>query len=240
MVHPTYSPPYTPFSRTADLLTRAFFIAPSNTADETEFVNRHLGSTFRFTRRDSLIGEVLTTGEPIVSNDPMSHAGSLSSRGQMPRGHPHLSSFVGIPVRFGDRMVGVLGLGNRQGGYTQELVDQLLSGPVLATFGSLIEGRRNHRVRAVLTAELEAANVSLERRLWEKTQTAVRLRKEMEDRARAERERNTARATADVFIAKISHELRWVLPRGCIVLVVGWSLLSDCVRACVCACAGRR
>ena len=74
-----------------------------------------------FRRLDNLLGEVIRTGETVIANsaptDPRFEG--------VPDGHPPLSSFLGIPLRFGDELVGMAGLANRDSDYIEELVSQL-------------------------------------------------------------------------------------------------------------------
>ncbi len=57
----------------------------------------------------------IRAGEIIICNDPPNHA---QSRG-VPEGHPELTSFLGVPLRMGGRIFGLIGLGNKPGGYTE-------------------------------------------------------------------------------------------------------------------------
>ncbi|MBS9962797.1 EAL domain-containing protein [Vibrio alginolyticus] len=52
-------------------------------ADGLEFHNHH-----------NLLGEVLTTGQAVISNNPQDD----SRAGGTPHGHPKLSSFLGLPI----------------------------------------------------------------------------------------------------------------------------------------------
>jgi len=80
----------------------------------------------------SFISEVLHTRQTVICNNPerVMHQGSL------PKGHPALTSFLGLPLVKGDKLIGMVGLANRKGGYHEQLVDTL--DPVLATCTSLI------------------------------------------------------------------------------------------------------
>ncbi|WP_371324363.1 EAL domain-containing protein [Dechloromonas sp. ZY10] len=100
------------------------------------FYAAHREGGMEFRRHDSLFGAVLTTGEAVIANDP---AGDHRRCG-LPPGHPPLHAFLGLPIRYGDQLVGMLGLANRPGGYDQELIGYLA--PLLATYGHLIEAYR--------------------------------------------------------------------------------------------------
>lgn len=121
-----------------DAETRALF-----SAAET------LGMEFR--SLDTLFGAVLAQEEVIISNDPSSDPRA----GGLPEGHPPLNAFLGIPV-FGDRqLLGVIGLGNRPGGYDMDLVGYI--SPIIATFASYLVGWQNERDRRAIEEELSHA-----------------------------------------------------------------------------------
>jgi signal transduction histidine kinase len=117
----------------------------------------------------SLFGKVLTTAEPVISNnleqDPCASG--------VPEGHPALNCFLGIPFfkNGGLEMNGVVGIGNKPGGFTKEDIDFLE--PFTATCSNLLEAywhiqekkdliktsKENVRVR---TQELQLVNKNLE------------------------------------------------------------------------------
>lgn len=60
-----------------------------------------------------IYGRVLRDGTALFTNDPSSHPDSIGT----PSGHPPLQSFLGVPLIRGDETAGMVGLGNREGGY---------------------------------------------------------------------------------------------------------------------------
>ncbi len=90
-----------------------------------------------FDNMNSLFGVTLRTGRPYVSNDP-EHDPEAAG---LPAGHVRLTSYMGLPVSLGGELVGMLGLGNRPGGYSYGMEESLE--PVLLTAAQLI-----HAVRA--------------------------------------------------------------------------------------------
>ena len=100
---------------------------------------------FEFSNLQSLFGVVLRTGEPVVSNDPARD----SRRGGLPAGHPQLESFLGLPILSGKDLVGMVGIANRRGGYSESMVAELH--PLLSTYSTIIVAERAKRQR-------EAAN----------------------------------------------------------------------------------
>ena len=91
-----------------------------------------------FSRLDSLYGAVLKTGQLIISNQPKSDSRSCG----VPHGHPPLNSFMGIPFYNEKKLLGVVGIANRENGYHLSLADSL--SPFLDTCGILIQAYRNN------------------------------------------------------------------------------------------------
>jgi len=139
-----------------------------------EFADRGL----EFRNLDSLFGVTVATGELVVSDDPATDP----RRCGLPPGHPPLDGYMGIPLRDGDALIGMVGLANRPGGYGHWLEDDL--NPVLA-----------------LIATMVARDIA-ERRAGEATAVARELGSEVARLARAEQEREvTDHATRAILEA---------------------------------------
>jgi PAS domain S-box-containing protein len=67
-------------------------------------------------KSQGIYGRVLADGKSLVANEPASHPDRIGT----PEGHPQLKAFLGVPLKQGDKTVGMIGLGNREGGYQQE------------------------------------------------------------------------------------------------------------------------
>lgn len=91
-----------------------------------------------FGNLNTLFGAALTSGAPVIANNPYHDP----RRGGLPAGHPALNAFLGIPVQHGGELVAMLGIANRPGGYDQTMVDFLA--PLAATIGQLVEAKRDH------------------------------------------------------------------------------------------------
>ena len=94
-----------------------------------------------FHNLDNLFGRVITSARPIITNKPSRHP---ASRGTPP-GHPELESFMGIPVLYRDRVVGMIGLANRPGGYNEEIFKYIQ--PFVMAFGQVIVAGQDQRAR---------------------------------------------------------------------------------------------
>ena len=60
-------------------------------------------------------GTVLKSEKSLIVNDPSAHPDSVGT----PEGHPPLTSFLGIPLKHGDRLFGMIALANRKPGYDE-------------------------------------------------------------------------------------------------------------------------
>ncbi len=124
-----------------DRETRAFFQA-------------NAWSGIRFTRMHGLHTAPFTTGVPVIANDPPNDP----RRCGPPEGHPVLKTFLGLPLKRGEEVVGVIGLANRAGGYDRAIIDFLK--PVLLAAAQVIESHRNQREKR----QVEEALSTSERR----------------------------------------------------------------------------
>ena len=61
-----------------------------------------------------LYGIVINSEKSLFINDPPSHPDSIG----VLHGHPPLTSFLGVPLILDRRIVGMLGVANREGGYS--------------------------------------------------------------------------------------------------------------------------
>ncbi|MBX3154138.1 GAF domain-containing protein [Candidatus Obscuribacterales bacterium] len=77
-----------------------------------------------FPQLDNLFGWAITNGKPMIANSPSSDS---RRSGRQPAGHPPTHSFMALPVFKGEQVVGVMGLANKQGGYSEADVKALES-----------------------------------------------------------------------------------------------------------------
>jgi PAS domain S-box-containing protein len=92
-----------------------------------------------FENLNNLAGLAAITGKVIISNDL---SRDPNSKG-LPPGHPPIQSFMGIPMFLGGELVGVAGVANRPGGYTQAMADFL--GPFIYTCTSIIHAIQHRK-----------------------------------------------------------------------------------------------
>ena len=97
----------------------------------------------RFTNLNSLFGAALASGKPIISNNPASDMRAMGT----PKGHPPLTAFLGIPIFHNSRHVAMLGLANKENGYTEANIENLkpITG-LISQFMIAIAHRRQHAI----------------------------------------------------------------------------------------------
>ena len=127
-----------------------------------------------FHAMDNLFGSVLLSGEPLIANTPKHDARS----GGFPKGHRNMDAFLGILLIGSGKVLGMVAIANRPGGYHKDMIDWLE--PVRSILSSIIISMRNERHRLMIEKQLLEA-------------------KEIAERA------NDAKS---FFLATISHEIR--------------------------------
>jgi len=91
-----------------------------------------------FSKTDSLYGSVLKTGQLVISNSPSTDP----RRYGLPKGHPPLNAFMGIPFYGGGKLLGIVGLANKKNEYHKSLAESLQ--PFLISCGNLIQAYQNN------------------------------------------------------------------------------------------------
>ena len=67
-------------------------------------------------RIHGIYGRVLIDGKSLITNDLSNHPDRVG----LPKGHPPLTSFLGSPLIYEDKVVGMIAVGNRTEGYTKD------------------------------------------------------------------------------------------------------------------------
>ncbi|WP_373533356.1 PAS domain S-box protein [Vampirovibrio sp.] len=114
-----------------------------------------IDSGMEFHNLKTLFGQVMVTGKPVFSNNPAQDP----RRGGLPKGHPPLRAFLGLPLYKGSEMVGMIGIANRSSGYDEALAEELQ--PYLVACANIIVGVRDEALRERLTQELKASEQNL-------------------------------------------------------------------------------
>ncbi|HYI01934.1 PAS domain S-box protein, partial [Hyalangium sp.] len=121
-------------------------------------LNAARGMEFRNLK--TLFGAVITSGEPVLTNEPVGHPSSAG----VPPGHPSLRSFLGVPFKVHGELVGMVGMANRPGGYDSGLIGFLQ--PLLTTCGIISyawrsEVRRREAEQALLAQQEQMKKLAL-------------------------------------------------------------------------------
>ena len=103
-----------------------------------------------------IYGRVLRDGKALFTNDPSSHPDRIGT----PEGHPPLTAFLGVPLTSGGKNIGMIGLGNRDGGYRSE--DQEAVGALAAAIVQAFERKRTEEDIGRLNKSLSQRAVDLE------------------------------------------------------------------------------
>ncbi|MBI2732322.1 MAG: diguanylate cyclase [Aquabacterium sp.] len=104
--------------------------------------------SLQFHRLDNLFGHVVTHNQIVLTNEPGTHHASQGT----PEGHPTLRNFLGMPIRFDNKVLGMIALGNRPDGFDEQMV-QLLE-PLVVTLGTLFHARDQENARVTAEQEL--------------------------------------------------------------------------------------
>lgn len=118
---------------------------------------------------------------------------------RFPKGHPPISSFIGIPLIDAGQVIGVISLANKEGGYTlvdQENLESLV--PIV------VEAIKRKRAQELLTL----LNSQLHERLAEKAISEKKLVSLNNELIRARDEAEKASRAKSMFLATMSHEIR--------------------------------
>lgn len=141
---------------------------------------------------ETLFGAALYTAHPVISNRVAEDVVDLDT----PPGNPRIEGFLGLPVKYGDELVGVVGLANRRQGYDLGLVQELKS--IVTTYGVTIVAQRRDDARARTEAEL----------LMHRDNLAGLVDEQVAHLTRAIHEAEVANRAKGEFLANMSHELR--------------------------------
>jgi PAS domain S-box-containing protein len=162
------------------------------------FYEKHEAKGLEFRNLNTLFGAALVSEETVISNSPETDP----RRGGLPPGHPPMNSFLGVPIKQGGEMIGMIGASNRPGGYDMALVEEIE--PLLSTYATIIRGIQFAKQKEFDQHRIEALNSDLEIRAGE-------LAAALEDKMREKRERLKAleehAATLERRVAERTAEL---------------------------------
>lgn len=125
--------------------------------DTRRWFDQGVPTGLEFRNLKTLFGAALVTEDVVIAND----AAQDPRRGGLPPGHPPLTHFMAVPIKAKGRMVGMVGLANKAGGYTRADVDMLM--PLESTVAQLVIARRQEMARLEAQQHLRDASDQLQR-----------------------------------------------------------------------------
>ncbi len=128
-------------------------------------------------------GKVIKDGESLFVNNPSTHPDSVG----IPEGHPQLTAFLGVPLKYAGKTIGMIALANKESGYDssdREAVKALSVAFVEALMRKQNDEELNQyreRLEELVderTAQLTTANEQLQRGIAEREQAEEALAEE--------------------------------------------------------------
>jgi len=114
---------------------------------------------FEFRNLKTLFGVTISTGEVCISNDPKNDSRS----GGLPGGHPPLDSYIGIPIKVNNELIGMVGLANKKEGYDETMLDELKY--FISTYSIMVQAVRTQQDKAKTQNKLQEVNVALSKEI---------------------------------------------------------------------------
>ena len=103
-----------------------------------------------FTNLNTLFGHTIKSGDVVISNNPSKDP----LRGGLPKGHPALNHYLGIPVKDKSHaMIGMIGIANKKGGYSDADVEYL--SPIISLTAAYISAMRAYEAKDFFSDTLE-------------------------------------------------------------------------------------
>ena len=109
-----------------------------------------------------IFGQAIKEERSVITNDPAAHPDRVGT----PAGHPPLTAFLGVPLKQAGKTIGMIGLGNKPGGY--DLADQSAAEALApAIVESFLRNRAEARIKELNedlllhVRQLETANKEL-------------------------------------------------------------------------------
>ncbi|MDR7132631.1 signal transduction histidine kinase [Algoriphagus sp. 4150] len=102
--------------------------------------HKHIKDNFLFRHLDNLFGACIVESKIILENNPPSNP---HTKGKSIAGHPSIDNFLGVPIFKGDEVIGLIGLGNKEGGFTEQDLSDLK--PFVSTYSVIIEAFRSEQ-----------------------------------------------------------------------------------------------
>ncbi|MBM4147353.1 MAG: GAF domain-containing protein, partial [Nitrospira sp.] len=96
-----------------------------------------------------IYSNIISKGISMIVNDPASHLDRVG----LPKGHPPLTAFLGVPLKQGEKVIGLIGLANKKSGYDTD--DQQAIEMLSVAFVEALTRIRSENIIKTLNKELE-------------------------------------------------------------------------------------
>jgi PAS domain S-box-containing protein len=139
------------FTRDGAPVLKTYAITDISWNEETAALYKKYESQgMEFTNLNTLFGYTMRTGEVVISNDPANDP----HRGGLPKGHPALNHYLGIPVKDKSNvMIGMIGIANKPGGYTEE--DLKFLEPMISLTAAFISAVKANEAKQFFSGTLD-------------------------------------------------------------------------------------
>lgn len=180
--------------------------------EETRNLYAAFAPNMKFSNLENLFGYVITSGKHIISNNPATDPRS----GGLPKGHPPLNTFLGVPFYDGSTLVGMAGIANREGGYDEDMVTFLQ--PLLVFCGTVIAANQHKQSSRQAMMELQESQARLQAILdgsssviYAKNSNGeyININRRYEELFNVTREEIKGKTDYDVFPPHIAKELQF-------------------------------
>ena len=136
---------------------KAYAMSVSGQVEDESFFAGAVEQGFEFRALDTLLGEAVIGGEPVIENNP--------DNSLLPDNHTLLNAFLGMPIKYHDKVLGMVAVANRDGGYSRDMVAFIT--PLIKTYGGVIQAWRNAATLGINEARLSAALDGADEGLWD-------------------------------------------------------------------------
>ncbi|MBM4053742.1 MAG: response regulator [Planctomycetes bacterium] len=181
-------------------------LAITNTSwnEKTRRMNREniANGVVELYRHNSLVGDVIATEKVIIVNNPEN---DLRGSG-LPQGHPQLNTFLGMPFHKEGKLLGMVGIVNRPGGYDVALTRFLA--PFLNVCSNLIDAYKNAMGRHLAEQKLKKINEDLELIVNERTRELIEKNTELRKLSQA-----VEQSISSIVITDIDGNIEYVNPK---------------------------
>ncbi|MGA9113287.1 MAG: GAF domain-containing protein [Candidatus Dormiibacterota bacterium] len=109
----------------------------------------------RMAVRSSVVGVVIREERPYISNDVERDPHAVGQ----PPGHPQIHRFLGVPLQVGERLIGMMGVANKEAGYGSD--DQILLSTLANQVAVAIDNARLYGQQRDMISALEQLHTRL-------------------------------------------------------------------------------